>query len=268
MNLFKKITEGLNGTFQKKYESINKKANEILNYNEYKDYLVTGNKLTSEQKLICFTALTGIINILAYKEELKSNPSLNLQDVYDIAHIINKRFLKEELNWSDYYIERVIKDVQELTYKEPNQITNIMNLGSAIAINMYLDNSLAELFGYENISRNESFKILDTVFDMLGFDTSSSPLNRFIDSIAKNIDSTSNTTTEVNEYFSDGMIKEKTIHDSNGIIYQKIIYYKSGSISEDIKYYENGDIKQIINYEYGKIESIKNYDILGNIIQF
>ncbi len=105
---------------------------------------------------------------------------------------------------------------------------------------------------------------------MLGFDTSNSPLNRFINcnSIAENIDSTSNSTYEVNEYFSDEMIKEKIIYDCNGRIYQKKIYYKSGSIREDIKYYENGNIKQIINYEYGKIESTKNYDILGNIIQF
>ncbi|MDD3591174.1 MAG: hypothetical protein PHO65_00835 [Sulfurovum sp.] len=167
MGLFDNISNAFNGNARKRYDYTHNSMMSILQHNDYYKQLLYGTQLDSEQKLICFLVVTGYFNIVTYQYESTFHNNLDIQDAYDKAHGLTKLFFKDKLNWSDNYIRRVIKEIQELTYQNPAQAENIMNIGSSIASNFVIDASLASAMGYDDISKEKGYKILNDFFILL-----------------------------------------------------------------------------------------------------
>lgn len=97
------------------------------------------------------------------------NNNRDIDDIQDKAHGLTKLFFKDNLQWTNSYINRVVQETRELAYNSPNDVKNIMALGQAIAYNMEGNKQIAQLFGKVEVSEEEGFKVLSDVFKMLGY---------------------------------------------------------------------------------------------------
>lgn len=167
MSLLDNITSVFNGNARKRYDYTHNSMISTLQHNNHYKQLLYGTQLDSEQKLICFLVITGYFNIVTYQYESTFHNNLDIQDAYDKAHGLTKLFFKDKLNWSDNYIRRTIKEIQELTYHNPAQAEGMMNIGSNIATNVVIDKSLASAMGHDDISKEKGYEVLNDFFTLL-----------------------------------------------------------------------------------------------------
>ncbi|MGJ0310444.1 hypothetical protein [Aliarcobacter cryaerophilus] len=168
MGFFKNIGDMFNGKARERHDYIYENLLETLQYKNYITILRNSNNFDGDQKLVVFLILYGYIEIATQNYEMSNNGNRDINDIQDKAHIITKYFFKDYLKWPSSHVDKVERDIKNLAYNSPTNVSNIMKIGQAIAFNMVANKASASILGFEP-SKEEGYRVLDDAFNMLGF---------------------------------------------------------------------------------------------------